>query len=978
MGNYELLEEIARGGMGVVYRARQLSLNRMVALKVLLNGPFSSRDFVKRFRKEAEIVARLRHPHIVTIHEIGEHDGHHFISLEFVAGQNFSELARDRPLSAQRAAAYLKTIAEAVEYAHQKGVLHRDLKPSNILLDTFDQPRVTDFGLAKLINQDAQITVTGQVLGTPNYMSPEQASGMSPGGTVASDVYSLGAILYELLTGRPPFQAETIPAVLLQVGSAEPVAPRRLNPDTPADVQTICLKCLQKDPARRYGSAQELADDLGRFVAGQPIQARPVSRLEQAWLWCRRYPMLAATSSLLVLAIVLGLSGIFWQWRAAEAHAQGEQRQRLIAEKNASETRLNLYAADVAMASKVIQEGDYGRARRTLEQLRPKPGETDLRGFEWFYLWNLCRGDEIATLSGHSGTVMCVAYSPDGRVLASGSQDGTVRIWSASERKLIKKLTLTHLPVWSIAFTPDGHYLVTGCNRGVQLWSTRTWQVEKNFPGHMAALSKSGTFLATADSSPFFWETAGPVRLYHWDTGQLLWQFDSPGRALAFSADGRLLAVAGKSSGIQLLDATSGTMLRDWHTKHSVWSLNFSPDSRQLISSGWSTDVSIWPVDGISSPQMIPNAPLHVWSSIFSKDGRVIVTTSSDQTVRVYDAETFELKTVLHGHDSEVWCAAFSPDGQILATGGKDQAVLLWSLPPPERTKIMINDNDILPMFSPDGKYLATVDPVSQQTLLWDADKGLLLATNLAKGSGIVGFSAPGDYVAFAGEELKLKIWSRIKTMAPKELALEKPVAVGDEFPIFGLSSDRQFFFAIDSGGLICVWNAENGKLLRSIRGPSDLIHATALSPHAKQIAVSTEQDNFIRLYDCATGRERDLAGHRDFVSGMDFSPDGAMLATGSIDGTIRLWNVARGESIATLPGHMQETTDVSFSPDGRTLASLARNESIKLWHIPTLRELISISDPDAGSWVKFSPDGRRLAVVTGKNTLHFLEAPSE
>ncbi|HEX4350430.1 MAG TPA: serine/threonine-protein kinase, partial [Verrucomicrobiae bacterium] len=260
LGDYELLEEIARGGMGVVYRARQLSLNRIVALKVVLHGPFSSADFVRRFRNEAQVVAALRHPNIVAIHEIGEHQGNHFISLEFIDGKSFAELARERPVSAARAARYVRIIAEAVEHAHQRGVLHRDLKPSNVLLDIFDQPRVTDFGLAKLVNSGTDLTTTGQVLGSPNYMPPEHAMGKSSDDTAQSDVYSLGAILYELLTGRPPFQGETIQAVLAQVREVEPVPPRRLNPATPVDLQTICLKCLQKEPARRYPTAQALAD----------------------------------------------------------------------------------------------------------------------------------------------------------------------------------------------------------------------------------------------------------------------------------------------------------------------------------------------------------------------------------------------------------------------------------------------------------------------------------------------------------------------------------------------------------------------------------------------------------------------------------------------------------------------------------------------------------------------------------------------
>ncbi|HXP62687.1 MAG TPA: serine/threonine-protein kinase, partial [Dongiaceae bacterium] len=367
LGDYELLEEIARGGMGVVYRARQLSLDRIVALKVVLHGPFSSPDFVRRFRREAQVVAALRHPNIVAIYEVGEHHGSHFLSLEFVEGRSFAELVRPGPLPARRAANYLKLIALAMEHAHQRGVLHRDLKPSNILLDVFDQPRVTDFGLAKLVKYDSQLTVAGQVLGSPNYMAPEQAAGECPDSAPQADVYSLGAILYELLTGRPPFQGETIQSVLAQVQDAQPVLPRRLNPGVPVDLQTICLKCLQKEPARRYASAQALADDLACFLESRPILARPASSLERAWLWCRRRPLVAAMSAGLVAAVILGMAGIAWQWRQAEFHAQGEFRQRLIAELDGARMRLNLYAADVAVASQAIRNGNLGVARRTLD-----------------------------------------------------------------------------------------------------------------------------------------------------------------------------------------------------------------------------------------------------------------------------------------------------------------------------------------------------------------------------------------------------------------------------------------------------------------------------------------------------------------------------------------------------------------------------------------------------------------------------------
>jgi eukaryotic-like serine/threonine-protein kinase len=978
LGDYELLEEIARGGMGVVYRARQLSLNRIVALKVVLQGPFSSANFVQRFRQEAQAVASLRHPNIVAIYEVGEQNGSHFLSLEFVEGRSFAELAKGQPLPSRRAAGYLKTIAEAVEHAHQRGVLHRDLKPSNILLDLFDQPRVTDFGLAKLVNQDTELTVSGQVLGSPNYMPPEQAAGRHSGSSPASDVYSLGAILYELLTGRPPFQGESLTSVLAQVQTAEPVPPRRLNPGAAPDLQTICMKCLQKEPARRYATAQALAEDLGRFLENKPIQARPVPLLERAWLWCRRRPLLAAMSAGLAAAVILGVAGIVWQWRQAEFNAQGELQQRLRAENVTAQTRLNLYAADVAVASQAIQNGNLGRARRTLDALRPKLGETDLRGFEWRYLWNLCRGAQLAVLTGHEGTVTCAAFSPDGKSLATGSRDGTVRIWDVARHSCRTTLKATKLAVWSVAFTPDGKGLMTAYENRVELWDTDSWRSRTNFPGQVAALSKTGAFLATSEASPFFWEPAGAVALWNWSTGELLRRFDEPGRALALSSDGGLLAVAGTNNVIRVWDTATGALVREWPENEPVWSLNFSPDGRSLLSAGWSSDVSLWKLDA-PSPQILAGHQFHVWSAAFSQDGATMATTSSDQTVRLWDAATLKQKAVLRGHDSEVWCVAFSPDGKLLATGGKDQNALLWSTAPARSQNKLPHNINSWPMFSPDGKWLVTANPASTNSMLWNVEDRALVSQTLAGGRQIAGFSRDGTRVAsFDPFRWSLDFWLPNNANSQREVILEGKTDGRTPFGFIGMSPEQTAFFAIDATGLIHVWNPDTGRLSRTFQGPVPPIRNAVLSPRGKHLAVCVERENVARLYDCATGAERPLAGHRDFVSGLAFAPDGLTVATGSMDGTIRLWNTADGGFIASLPGHMQETTDIAFSPDGRTLASLGRTESLKLWHVPTLREMVSENMPHAGMWLRFSPDGRKLAVETGTNELRLLAAPAE
>jgi tRNA A-37 threonylcarbamoyl transferase component Bud32 len=306
VGNYELIEQIGQGGMGVVYKARQLSLNRIVALKLMLSGPWATEAEIKRFRSETTAAATLQHPNVVAIHEVGVHEGRHYFSMDYIAGRSLAEVINRTPLPAGRAARYVKIIAEAIHHAHQRGILHRDLKPANVLVDADDQPRVTDFGLAKHIQVDSSLTVSGDAMGTPSYMPPEQAAGKRSEIGPASDVYSLGAILYDLLTGRPPFRADTPLDTLRQVLDTEPAPPRVINRNVPRDLETICLKCLAKAPGQRYPSAQGLADDLGRFLKQEPIHARPVGWLDRGWRWSRRNPVVAAfcgTTALLLLMV---------------------------------------------------------------------------------------------------------------------------------------------------------------------------------------------------------------------------------------------------------------------------------------------------------------------------------------------------------------------------------------------------------------------------------------------------------------------------------------------------------------------------------------------------------------------------------------------------------------------------------------------------------------------------------------------------
>lgn len=961
-GDYELIEEIARGGMGVVYKARQISLNRIVAVKMLLHGPFSSDDFVRRFKIEAEAAASLQHPNIVAIHEIGVCEGHHYFSMEYVEGCDLAELVRACPMAVRVAAQHLKAISDAVQFAHQHGVLHRDLKPSNVLLDMQGQPHITDFGLARLANNNSRLTLTGQALGSPSYSSPEQAAGGGSETGASSDVYSLGAILYHLLTGRPPFQGETVAATLLEVQQSEPIPPRRLNASTPPPLENICLKCLQKEPAKRYASAGELAADLGRFLANQPVLARPATSIEKARLLCRRHPVPTALSAALLLAVLAGLAGALWQWQRAVSYGRAVNNQ--------------LYAADINLAAQALERGEYGLARRTLDSLHPKKRTEDVRGFEWRYLWNLCRGDQVATLTGHQWIVTCLAFSPNGEMLASGGQDSNVMVWDVHRHRKLDTISSAGGSVWSDGFSPDGSRLLMGCIGGqVEVRDARTQQILRKLPGTLAAFSRTQPILAASQSSPFFWEPAGEVDLWNYETGEKLGQFGRTGRSLALSPDGRWLAVAGSRRDVALWDVPRRELRRTLEISQPVWAMDFSPDGRRLATCTWTNEALIWDLAGNAPPAKLRGHKGNVWSAIFSPDGKTITTTGSDETIRFWDATTLEPRAVLHGHENEIWCAAYSPDGRVLATGGKDGTVRLWPTSMAARGDHLPSDRDARPVFSPGGKYVLTTNPRTRRGELWNLER-MERDCELPAGRA-VGFTPDGSGVVFWQERgPALEVYSP-REKSRRTVALAEAGTSELRAERIGFSPDWRTLFVIDSGGMVQLWDAGSGRLRASLRGPAPPIRAAALGPGGKWLAISVERENSVRRYEPESGKLLELAGHRDFVSGLGFSPDGARLASASMDGTLKLWDMATGENVATLPGHLQEATDVAFSPDGRTLASVGQKQAIKLWDLAAMRELFSLDMPEAGLFLEFSPDETHLAVATTGDTVRLLEAPA-
>ena len=452
VAGYEILGTLGRGGMGVVYKARQVSLNRLTALKMILSGAHAGAEEIHRFRTEAEAIATLQHPNIVQIYEVGDLNGLPFFSLEYVDGGSLQAKMDGSPMSPRAAAALVAKLARAIHYAHQRGIVHRDIKPANILLTADGTPKITDFGLAKRLEVEGH-TATGSILGTPSYMAPEQASGKSHEIGAPTDVYALGAMLYEMLSGRPPFRGETLIHTLQLVQTAEPLPPSRLQPRVPPDLETICLKCLQKEPQKRFSAAGNLADDLERFLAGQPIKARRTPLWERAWKWARRRPGVAALLAILAIVLVGGFFGMFGLWLNAESEtlradaaltvAQEKTLQALAATEEEAKAKQEaqgnyeravrvLYATHMGLAQKAVADGFYSRALELLHDLEfRKDGGKDLRGFEWYYLERICKTDRLR-LIGHTNLVTEVAFSRDATRLATASMDLKVIIWDVA------------------------------------------------------------------------------------------------------------------------------------------------------------------------------------------------------------------------------------------------------------------------------------------------------------------------------------------------------------------------------------------------------------------------------------------------------------------------------------------------------------------------------------------------------------------
>jgi WD40 repeat protein len=830
-------------------------------------------------------------------------------------------------------------------------------------------------------------------------MAPEQAGGRTHDIRPSADIYPRGAIRYELHTGPPPFRAATPLDTVLQVVADEPVPPRQLQSQTPRDLETICLKCLQKEPAKRYGGAQALAEDLCRFMAREPIRARAVGKPERLWRWCRRNPAVAALSAVVAVSVLVGagVAAFFAveanterqlavdnarraNAKAIEASRHAEQArqetQRARDAKLLSDQRL--YVVQMNQAHAALEAGNLGRVNQLLSDTEP-----ELRGWEWGYFWRLCHG-ELYTFRGHADDVLAAAFSPDGRLLTSISEDGTVHVWDVAARRALHPAGHTG-EVIAAAFSPDGHQLAfDGEGDRVRVWDLVAGRELPLLVGHTdlirsLAFSPDGQRLASGsvDNTVRIWD---PVK------GQLLHTLRGHNwrgvNSVAFSPDGRRVASAGEDGTVRLWDAATGQALRTLRGEFLVafHGVAFSPDGRRLASGHSDHSVRLW--DGTTGRELrkLEGHTDLVTAVVFSPDGRRLASGSWDKTVRVWDAATGRELRTLQGHTDWVRAVAFSPDGLRLCSASLDGTVRLWASVK-ETVGLWDSTTDqglrfcecgatlghCQLAFSPDGRWVASGGR-DGKVFIFDVDTGRALQTCTGHTDKVlaVAFSPDGRQVASASSDRTVRVWDAATGRVLRVLKGHTKEVRSVAFSPAG----RQLASGSDDA-TVRVWDSATGRLLRTLTGHSEAVTAVAFDPAGRRLA-SASSDKTVRVWDAATGEARHvLRGHTDGITSVAFSPNGRSLASGSADHTVRIWDTAGGRELRILLGHSEGVTGkrlvagvtgLAFSADGRRLAS-AGLDKVRLWDTATGQELGALMvDTSRGGSVAFGPDGRRLA----------------